>query len=250
MMYFSVRKLHVQTAEGKTLLRPTSLEIERGKVIGVYGPNGSGKTTFLRSIAGVNSHFQIGEVWVDGMQITHAQNPSSRVHRIMYLGSDYPSPFDIRVRELMEMGSGFSGKPQSVEHITAELGLKALNSRLVGTLSDGEKQWAMFGRALIQSPQVMVLDESFSKLDLDKLLHAAKVIQKQAAAGMTFVVASHDLNFLSEISDQLVLMQNGKILQAGEVRETLNSFYLEKLYPALQLQVIKSPNSGKEKIIY
>ena len=249
-MYFSVRKLQVQTMEGKMLLHSTEFELDRGKVVGVYGPNGSGKTSLLRALAGVNRNFQVGEVWVDQMQITAAQKPEHRVQKILYLGSDYPSPFEIKVRDLMDLGYEFSDHPQNVEEITTELGIKTLNSRIVSTLSDGEKQWVMFARALIQNPQVLVLDESFSKLDLDRLLHAARIIRKQSERGMTMVAASHDLNFISEISDRLIFMQNGRVLHQGEVKEVMNPFFLEKLYPDLQLQVVKSPNSGKEKIIY
>ncbi len=121
---------------------------------------------------------------------------------------------------------------------------------MVNTLSDGEKQWVMFARALIQNPQVLILDESFSKLDLDRLLLAIKILKRQTEQGMTVVIAAHDINFVSEVSDIVILMKNGKILKIGETHEVLTPFYLEQLFPSLPLQVVKSPNTGKERVIY
>ncbi len=254
MMYVSVRKVKVQTAEGKnsgskTLLDETSLEINRGSIVGVYGPNGSGKSTLLRALCGVNPLFQSGEVWVDRVRITPSQRAHDRVQNIMYLASDFTSPFEVQVRDLLDLGQKFSEKPQNAVELVRELKLEPFLKRVVSTLSEGEKQWVMFARALIQNPHVLVLDESFSKLDLDRLLQAGMILKKQAQSGMTFVLSSHDLNFLSEVSDDLILMNRGAVVARGGVAEVLTLDALRGLYPDVNGEIVRSL-SGRVKLIY
>ena len=122
--------------------------------------------------------------------------------------------------------------------------------RFFKTLSDGEKQLMMFARALIQSSKVIVLDETFSKLDLDKLILVGKILREYTKHGIVFLVASHDLNFLSEISDELLFLKNGKFLGKGTVEEMLVPAKLDELYPDISLQVVTSPETGKWKILY
>ncbi len=246
----SVRRLTVKTLEGQTLVNPTSFDLPPRKILAIYGPNGSGKTTFLRAISGVSQHPSSGETWIYDVQIQSTLNQKIKSSKITYLSSEFPSPFELRVSDLLSLGFETSIRPRSINFVVKSLNLEVLLDRWIHTLSDGERQWVMFARALIQNPEVLVLDEAFSKLDLDRALTAAKILKEYAEKGMTFLVASHDLNFLSECSDYWLWMTQGIVKRFGLRRDLFTSTDLMEIYPTLDIHVVQSPNSGRERIIY
>jgi iron complex transport system ATP-binding protein len=248
----SLRNLKADVASGQEVLAPLSLDLERGRVLGVYGPNGSGKSTLLRAIAGVSKGRTIsGEVRIGQVEINAALTAKDRVKQVLYLGSDFEAPFELSVRELFELGAEVMGRTQGEQsEIVERLGLTAFLTRDFRSLSDGEKQLMMFARVLIQRPEVIIFDESFSKLDLDKLILVAKTIRAQCALGLTVIVASHDLNFLTEGADELLFLKAGKKVAGGSVVDSLNVGTLEVLYPELALHVVVSPETGRFKVLY
>lgn len=259
-------KLHLQNLSASTdrdalILETLNMILEHPGAIGVYGPNGSGKSTILRRLAGLNSSLNWqGEVILDGKLISPEMNPRERVQEILYLGSDFRSPFDLNVRDLFEMGALAKKQGAFVEvgheernkiaEVIERLKLASFLTRIFSSLSDGEKQLMMFARGLIHAPRLLILDETTSKLDLDKLVLVAKVIREWTTRGMKFFIASHDLNFLSEASDELMLLKQGKVLGMGPVENLLNVNHLEDLYPNLSLQVVRSPETGRLKVLY
>ena len=248
----AIRDFSAQAKNGKALVSHISFDLAQGQVLGVYGPNGAGKSTLLRGLSGVAQDRSVqGEVVLGKKSLTQLKNPLERVHQVLYLGSDFHAPFDLTVRELFEMGAdtGLQGHGRISEVVeSCKLGL--FLERQFRSLSDGEKQLAMFARVLIQRPLIAVLDESFSKLDLDKLILVTRMMRQATAQGMTFVIAAHDLNFLSEVSDELLFLKNGVSLGFGPVMSVLNSAMLESLYPDVALQVVRSPETGKFKVLY
>lgn len=256
-----VDALSVSLDDGKKLLGPVSFQLKQAQVLGLYGPNGSGKSTLLKLMAGMELDHQVGgHVLMDERPFPGTLNSLEKVKQVLYLGSDFRAPFDLTVRELFEMGAMVgsndlfavvgSSERHRIAEITERLKLSAFLSRFFRTLSDGEKQLVMFARALIQGTKLLILDESFSKLDLDKLILVAKTVREQAQSGMTFLIASHDLNFLTEVSDELLFLKQGAMLGKGAVSEMLIPARLDELYPDLSLQVVKSPETGKYKILY
>ncbi|MBC7396439.1 MAG: ABC transporter ATP-binding protein [Bdellovibrionales bacterium] len=248
----AVRDFNATVKDGLALVSHVTFDLAQGKVLGVYGPNGAGKSTLLRAISGVaRTHAFSGEVTLGLKPLASLKNPQERVHQILYLSSDFHAPFNLSVRELFQMGADTGGKPQGrIIEIVEACKLSDFVSRDFSTLSDGEKQLVMFARVLIQGPLIAVLDESFSKLDLDKLILVTRLIRKATSEGMTFVIAAHDLNFLSEVADDLLFLKNGKMLAHGPVMTVLTGTMLEALYPDIALQVVRSPETGKFKVLY
>ena len=256
-----VRNLTVITSEGKRLLDSFTLDAPEKSVIGVFGPNGSGKSTFLKALAGVDSPHEIrGEVRIEGQPIRGSKGARERVSRALYLGSDFKTTFGLTVRELFELGVKAHDPGMSpllnerdlerIGNVVATLEISDFLGRTFPSLSDGEKQLMMFARALIQAPKVVILDETFSKLDLDRLIQVSKLMRAWVDCGMTFLVASHDLNFLTEISDQLLFVKSGRIVTQGSVDEVLSESRLRELFTRALPQVVKSPVSGRRKILY
>jgi iron complex transport system ATP-binding protein len=246
-----VQSLTATTLDGQELLSDINLNLAQGQTLGVYGPNGSGKSTLLRAISGVSRArnllglVQVAENSVDSFTAIE------RAHKIIYLGSDFNSPFELKVRELFELGAQVLNRPQgNISEVVEYLSIQNFLNRDFNSLSDGEKQLMMFARALIQRPEVIVFDESFSKLDLDKLILVAKAVRHYSALGLTTIIASHDLNFLSESADEFLFLKSGKKIASGNVTQVLNETNLELLYPGLSLHVVVSPDTGRFKILY
>ena len=261
----SVRKLSVLTEQQKVILVDLTFDQSSGTTLGVYGPNGSGKTTLLRAVSGVSQHRTIsGEIWVDSKPmstLSSSKTPSAeRVRHVLYVGSDFHSPFSMSVRELLEMGANVNTsdlwptldheRRSRISEVVEAMAIMDFLPRELNTLSDGEKQLMMFARCLVQNPKVLVLDETFSKLDLDHLMTVGKMMARWKEKGMTFLVCSHDLNFLSEISDEILFLRKAELIAKGPVAEVFTPHHLSVLYPGIPLQVVVSPESGKYKVLY
>jgi ABC-type cobalamin/Fe3+-siderophores transport system ATPase subunit len=231
-----VSGLTVKTS-GRTLLSGIGFEVEAGVAIGVYGPNGAGKSTLLKAIAGILPLEQAGRIEIEGMEISPSIDPGVRCKKVLRIGSDFHSSFGVRVRELFEIASRIGGRKELIRQVSVELGLEDFLSREFGTLSDGEKQWVMLGRALIQDPKVLILDETFSKLDLDRHAAAGRLIRKRIASGRVVMVASHDLNWIAASSDRLLFLGSGKIIAEGAVSEVFTEENLNKMYPGSGLSL-------------
>ncbi len=225
------------STQNRVLLSQIGFHAPQGTVLGVYGPNGAGKSTLLRAMAGVLDLGHSGRIEIDGLEISPRIDPSERCRKILRLGSDFHSSFGVRVGELFELAARTRGRSEGVASVLERLGLTGWVSRDFGDLSDGQKQWVMFGRALIQDPKVLVLDETFSKLDLDRLAAAKVLIRERADTGGVVVIASHDLNRLATWSDRLLLLASGRTVAEGPVGEVFNGENLKKMYPESDLEI-------------
>ena len=184
-------------------------------------------------------------------------HPAERCRKVLRLGSEFHSPFGVRVRELYELALEAQRRPESrmriqerIATIAETLGVLDLLSRDFETLSDGQKQWVMFGRGLLQEPSVLLLDETFSKLDLDRLIRARDLIRERIRRGATFVLVSHDLHFLTSVSDELLFLKSGKMLARGPASELLSPSVFEALFPGTALRVLVDPVTGERRVIY
>ena len=239
-----LRNVSARTESGLEILAPFNLQLEKGKILGIYGPNGSGKSTLLRAIAGVSKNKVVaGEIRIGNIQINSKILPKEKIKWVLYLGSDFYSHFKLNVSELLELGAGVMSRAlcsanEAIDEVVEQLKIAQFLSRDFRSLSDGEKQLTMFARVLIQKPELMIFDESFSKLDLDKIILVSKALKDYASRGSAFMVASHDLNFLSECSDELLILKAGKSIAHGKASEILTPFVLKAVYPELDLQEI------------
>ncbi len=225
------------SAGKRTLVSNVGFRVQEGVVLGVYGPNGAGKSTLLRAVAGVLPHPRSGIIEIDGVMISPRLDPAERCRKVLRLGSDFQSSFGVRVSELFELATRSGGRGDLVPEVLDRLELRGFLARDFGSLSDGQKQWVMFGRALIQNPRVLVLDETFSKLDLDRLATAKDLIRQRVSAGGVVIVASHDLNRLARWSDRLLFLASGRKIADGPVDEVFNSENLKKMYPDSKLEL-------------
>jgi ABC-2 type transport system ATP-binding protein len=225
-----VRDLHV--VRGRTaVLRDLELDVDTGSVTGLLGPSGSGKTTLLRAIVGVQI-VTAGEVAVLGQA---AGSPALRP-RVGYM-TQAPSVYaDLSVRENLRYFAQVLdvdlGRLDAVVHT---VGLEEHEGQVVGNLSGGERARVSLATALLNEPELLVLDEPTVGLDPVLRRDLWNTFHELAAAGATLLVSSHVMDE-AERCDRLILLREGHVLATGtphELLERTNAPDLETVFLAL-----------------
>jgi iron complex transport system ATP-binding protein len=219
-------------------VQDVSLSVEGGSVVGLLGPNGSGKTTLLRLLAGMLTPAS-GTVSLDGVPIA-AMDAAARARRIAVVPQETHLAFDYTVLEIALMGryphlGAFELEgPRDVQiarEALAATGTASLERRLFATLSGGEKQRVVIASALAQQADVLLLDEPTASLDVGYQFEVANLLGRlNKERGLTIVVATHDLNFAAGLCHSLVLVSEGRVVNAGPTDDTLTSLNIQTLY--------------------
>jgi spermidine/putrescine ABC transporter ATP-binding subunit len=198
-----------------------SLEVREGEFVTFLGPSGCGKTTILRMIAG----FEIptgGHIFLAGEDVTERPPYERQVNTVF---QDYALFPHMSISENVGYGLRVSGMPKAkvkpaVEEALATVGLMDKADARPGNLSGGQKQRVALARAMVRKPKVLLLDEPLSALDA-KLREAMQVELKHLheQLGITFVFVTHDQKEALVMSDRVVVMEQGKIVQSGTPAE-------------------------------
>lgn len=221
-------------------LRSVSLEVRRGEFVGVIGPNGAGKTTLLTVVNGL-ARLVYGEAEVLGMAVNGRQGMELR-KRIGYVAQveNIDPRLPISVRETVLVGCygrlGFFRRPsKEQQHMADDLlelvGIAHLAHRPIGHLSGGEYQRAAIARALMQQPEILLLDEPTASLDPPAQSEILSLVQLiHASHHVTTLYVTHDLRTLPSICQRVVLMKDGRIWQEGSPESVLKPEVLQRLY--------------------
>ena len=233
------------------VLRKVSLTAAAGKLVCVLGPNGSGKTTLLRCLLG-RLRPQGGSILLDGRAIS-SYNPRGLAQLLAYVPQVPNSAFTFTVRELVLMGRfahtsalGLSGEHDRAVARQAMImtDTLAFADRSLEELSGGEAQRVMIARALAQQPQVALLDEPTSHLDVRNQLTIYRMMARLAHDwGMAVVCVSHDVNVAARFADELVLMRDGQVLAAGTSEQVVQVETLQQTYD-VAIDLIPVPGSN------
>ena len=244
----------VYQVDAARLLDDVDLEADSGEFIGLIGPNGAGKTTFLRAVSGL-VRSQEGTVHLDGHDL---RGMSARdIARIQaHVPQIAPLTFGFTSLEVVLMGRYPHLGRLEVEgaddrRIASEvMGLtetEAFADRQLNTLSGGERQRVFVARALAQQPQVLLLDEPTSNLDIQHQLKVLDIVQGLVASGITAVAAIHDLTLAARYCQRLVLMSEGRVLAQGSPEEVLTSANIEEAFH-VRAVIIQDPFTGKPTV--
>jgi len=210
----------------RTVSTLPDFECRRGEVLAVLGPNGVGKSTLLRTLAGLQQPLH-GSLSLNGDDL-HAMPPLLRAQRIAIVLSHHQPPETMRVAELIALGrhphtSTFgvltARDRAAVSDAIAQAGLQALAGRAVRELSDGEQQRAWLARALAQAPDLLILDEPTSHLDVARRLELLDLLHRVARdRGIAVVLSTHELDLALRHADRLLVLDNdggGRIMSPG-----------------------------------
>ena len=219
-------------------VRHVTVDVARGSILGILGPNGSGKTTMLKLLAGILRPDE-GSVSLDDRELRTFSRPAL-ARRMAVVPQETHPAFDYTVLEMVLMGrnahlGAFELEGPEDLRIAREClgatGTADLEPRLFGTLSGGEKQRVVIASALAQSASLMLLDEPSSSLDLRYQLDIAQLLRRlHDERGATLVLSTHDLNFAASVCDSLLLMREGRVLASGPTRQVLTPAHIGALY--------------------
>ncbi|MFJ5639120.1 CocE/NonD family hydrolase [Streptomyces sp. NPDC093223] len=203
-------------------VRELSFRVEKGQVLGLLGPNGAGKTTTLRMLMGLITPDD-GEIRVFGHAVRPGAPVLSRVGAFVEGAGFLPH---LTGRENLELYWRATGRPASDAHLEEALEIAGLGdalARAVRTYSQGMRQRLAIAQAMLGLPDLLILDEPTNGLDPPQIREMREVMIRYAAAGRTVIVSSHLLAEVEQSCTHLVVMDRGRLIQAGPVAEIVGS---------------------------
>ncbi len=218
---------------GEPVLWDIDLDIPPGVMAAIVGPNGAGKSTLLKAALGLVKPLA-GHVRIFGRPIAQARRHVAYVPQRQSVDWEFP----ITVAEVVEMGLygqlGWFRRPSRAERARVEaalikVGLAALAKRPIANLSGGQQQRVFLARALVQDPELMLLDEPLAGIDAPTEAAIVSLLQGEAARGRTIVVVHHDLQTVTRHFDWLVLL-NRRIIAQGPVADVYTAAHLREAY--------------------
>ena len=214
------------------VLKNVSFEVRRGEVLAVIGPNGAGKSTLLKSLNGLVPHFYGGKyggkVIVSGYEVlkTPISTLSTKVGFVFQDPEDQISGLALTVWEEVAFGLMMLGYPREiiaerVEEAIDYVGLRGLEKRSPFDLSGGEMQRLAIATVLAVKPEVIVMDEPTAQLDPLGKFEVLSVVRKLAKEGATIVIAEHEIEDIAYFADEMLLLDDGRVIAYGDAREVL-----------------------------
>ncbi len=230
-MLLELRDLSVGI-EGKKVLHGINLEVSSGEVLVILGPNGTGKTTLLRAIAGVGNLEISGKILFQDKDITN-ESPEERFKLGIMLSNQDPPVIPLRLRDLIYAIYN-KANDRDLDELPPEEFRKKLKDAMrrlsikeslldrmaFKGFSGGEKKKTEFLMSYLFGKKVILLDEPDSGVDLDSLIEMAKMIQEMKESGRSIVLVSHNAHFIDYVKpDRAILLREGKIVAEARGNE-------------------------------
>ena len=225
MELLSVRDLTVRYTH-ILALDDVSVSFAGGSITGIIGPNGGGKSSLIKAIAGEVGDYD-GDIRVDGAPLDRKQTRIAYVPQAREVNWDFP----LSARDLVMMGRsrnvGWFGWPsaedkEAVERALEQLGMADSGDRHISQFSGGQQQRLFLARAVVQQPEIVLLDEPMTGLDVTtrEIIHA--LIADFVASGAAVILATHDLEEVEQLCDQLICLSR-RLIASGPTSETFNA---------------------------
>lgn len=254
-MYFGFREITVAYG-GRRVLEGVTLALERGEMASLVGQNGCGKSSLLKTVSRAVVP-QAGEVVYAGRPML-AYPRRAFARKVAYLPQNQDAPPDLDVRTLvsygryphLRAGRALTGADEAiVEQTLAQTGLTHLQARAIGTLSGGERQRVWLAMAVCRQPEVLVLDEPTTHLDMHSQLELLSLIRRfNREQGMTVLMVLHDLQLAARYSDRLVAIADGKIAADGKPDDVLTEENLARIF-RIRTKILRDGADGSRYVI-
>ena len=240
----------------RAVFRNVSLTVQSGDVFCLLGPNGIGKSTLLKCLSGI-LRIQQGRIFLNGRDLSEFKLPDVAKH-IGYVPQGLTSAFPFRIKDIIVMGRApHLSVLASPSRADMEIAYKAMETVGVAHLADrpcngvsgGEWQLTLIARALVQEPQILLLDEPTSHLDMGNQLKILQVIKDLANDGMTIVMASHFPDHAFLVANVVAILNNGQIAHMGAPDEVITEKNLKATY-GVDVRVVQLEEGGLRKACF
>ena len=227
---------------GLKAVNNVSLEVQKGEVVSIIGPSGAGKSTFLRCLNGLEER-DSGLVVIDGVPLDHHRKHRKRIRTevgmVFQSFNLFPHMTVIenicialkRVRKFSQAKCNVIARD-----LLAKVGISEKEDSYPQSLSGGQQQRVAIARALAMNPEIMLFDEATSALDPEMISEVLDVMKALASEGMTMLVVTHEMGFAREVSDRILFMDKGEVVEDAEAslfftnpREERSKQFLSKI---------------------
>ena len=236
-IYFKTEDLTVGY-QGVPLIGGIEIPLEKGEILTLIGPNGAGKSTILKTITGQLAPLG-GSVFVDGRKFLE----TDRRERAKQMGivltdrirTEYMTCYDVVALGRYPYTGSFGVLSEKdhkiVQHVMEQVRVTELAEQDFARISDGQRQRVMLARALAGEPEILILDEPTSYLDIRYKLEFLSILQDMAKKqGLTVILSLHELDLAERIADRVLCVADGKIDRFGRPWEIFEEGYVTKLY--------------------
>lgn len=251
-MILTGEKISYTTKENQLILNQVSLSIKKGESVGIVGPNGCGKTTLLKCLTDIKGNNQTNIQLFNKLLADYTEKELARQIGIMHQVNHFP--FDFRVSEIIEMGRYpfFEQRlflnqedQQIIASVLDLLQLQDKKNSYYSTLSGGEKQRVLLGRALAQTPKLLILDEPTNHLDIYQQRELMKQVRDLK---LTTLSVLHDLSLAYEFCDVIYILKNGQVCYFGQTKEVLTPEKIKEVFE-IETEFIYSEVSKKYHLV-
>ncbi|WP_417080821.1 ABC transporter ATP-binding protein [Mobilibacterium timonense] len=235
--YFQLKGLSAGY-DGRPVVRNVNVSLEKGKILTLLGPNGSGKSTILKTMIRQLPSIE-GAVYVDCSDV-RSIDPGELAKKVSVMLTQRLTTDRMTCREVVETGrypyTGKLGILDERDHRAVDDAMKLTNTADLGEkdfmrISDGQRQRLLFARAIAQAPQLLVLDEPTSYLDVRYKLELLNILRDLAhEEGITVVMSMHELDLAQRISDKVMCVKDGAITSCGSPDEIFNKENITALF--------------------
>ncbi|MFZ6874503.1 ABC transporter ATP-binding protein [Undibacterium sp. Di27W] len=238
MSGLSLQNLHVYYGK-REIIHDLSVDaLPSGQLIAVLGANGCGKSSLLKALAGLIK--STGKIAFDEHE-QPVNQADATVQRIVYLPQNLPEALHLTVLESVLAAANasyvFTDKAKAqrdipmVLDLLTRLGIAHLAMQFLDQLSGGQRQLVGLAQALVRHPQVLLLDEPLSALDLNYQFHVMDLVRSETIArNMTTLIVLHDINIALRHTDHVLVIKDGRLLASGKPREVLTPALLSAAY--------------------
>lgn len=224
--------------DGKSVVSDINININKGEIVSLVGPNGAGKTTIIKSI--VNQLEPIaGVLYLDGQNLS-SMSSNEIAKQMSVVFTNRMRAEMLTVREIVESGRypytnrlGILGEHDRkiVDEAIELIGIEELQDRDFMKISDGQKQRVLLARAIAQEPEIIVLDEPTSYLDIKYKLEFLSLLYKLSREKkLTVIMSLHEIDLARKVSDKVACFKAGKLDKYGKSSEVLTEEYVSELF--------------------
>ena len=235
------------------ILNDASFSVAAGETLVVVGPNGAGKTTLLRCLYRFLKPLA-GTVRVDGEDIWKL-SARACARKIATVLQEQAGEFSLTVREVVALGripygrgfaAGGARDESIVDAALTRMDLADLTERYLSSLSGGERQRVMVARAIAQEPDLIILDEPTSSLDIR---HQLELLAMMRGLGPTVVASLHDLNLAAGYADRVLVLAKGKVLEVGRPADVLTANRVREAFQ-VETHIDREPVTGAPRFTF